>query len=248
MRTNMQKRCAVIPVHGHECQVTELVTRLIVSGFDCVLVDNASAPECADMLDRLTRQNRVFLLRLRVKQDRGRAMLAGMREARQLGYTHALHADASEPYDLDVLPRFIRQSLAAPDAVICGYRVARIPGNFPAPGRSKLVQLATKISTLSLDMKDAACSFRIYPLETVLRLADIVPIGGRASVDVDILVRLHWRRQPMYWLPVRTRGVPERALPGDGWRDSMAAIRTHMRLLTGMLARAPQLLWCRWQG
>jgi len=248
MPTPLQKLCAVIPVQDDDDKLAETVTRLIVAGLDCVLVDNGSTTACADALDRLTRQDRVFLLRLPHKQDKGRAVLAGLREARQFGYTHALHVDIQDRYDLNELPRFARQSAAAPDAVICGYRTSRPSPAARVPRDNSLVRLAVAVSTLSLDIKDATCSFRIYPLAPVLCLATSAHVGSLAAFATDILVRLHWHRQPIYWLSVTPHAKADCAVRKPGWHDKLVTTRTHLRLLIGMLARAPQLLWCRWQG
>lgn len=66
--------------------------------------------------------------------------------------------------------------------------------------------------------------------------------------DTEILVRLHWRQQPMVWLRTSVH------YPADGishfrlWRDNVLISSMHARLFGGMLLRAPKLLWNRWRG
>jgi glycosyltransferase involved in cell wall biosynthesis len=244
----MHRLCAVIPVYDHEHAVTEVVTRLVAGGLDCVLVDDGSSPACADVLTRLARQSRIFLVRLPHNQGKGRAVLAGLREARQLGYTHALQVDADGQHDLSNLETFVRASQTAPDAVICAY--PQYDASVPK-GRlysRYLTHVWVWINTLSLDIRDSMCGFRIYPLAPTLLLADQAHIGSRMDFDTEILVRLHWRKQAMYWLPIKVR------YPTDGvshfrmWRDNVLISRMHARLFFGMLLRAPRLLWNKWQG
>jgi len=61
--------------------------------------------------------------------------------------------------------------------------------------------------------------------------------------DVEVLVRLHWRGQPMRWLDTRV------SYPLDGvshfrmvW-DNVLMVRLQIKLLFGMLLRSPLLLW-----
>ncbi|RYZ28209.1 MAG: glycosyltransferase family 2 protein, partial [Propionibacteriaceae bacterium] len=37
--------------------MTEVVTRLVAGGLDCVLVDDGSSPACAEVLTKLARQS-----------------------------------------------------------------------------------------------------------------------------------------------------------------------------------------------
>jgi hypothetical protein len=200
----MHRLCAVIPVRDQEFTVTDVVTRSIVAGLDCVLVDDGATPACRQVLNRLTHQDRIFLAR-RSPGDDESAVLTGLREARQLGYTHAVHVAADGRHDPDDVPRFIRQSMAAPDALICGYRVSA--SSVPTPGRWRdtLTRLLVALLTLSLDIRDTYCSLRVYPLAPVLRLAGTGGLARRAGFETEVLVRMHWRRQPIYWLPVKTR-------------------------------------------
>jgi hypothetical protein len=87
------------------------------------------------------------------------------------------------------------------------------------------------------------CGFRVYPLAPVLELLNSTKLGSRMDFDVEVLVRLQWRRQPMRWLPTRV------SYPLDGvshfrlvW-DNVLMVRLQVMLLLGMLVRLPLLLW-----
>ena len=104
------------------------------------------------------------------------------------------------------------------------------------------------INSLSLQIRDSMCGFRIYPLPPVLALMDSARIGKRMDFDSDILVRLSWRNQPMRWLPTKVH------YPADGlshfrlFHDNLLISSMHTRLFFGMLMRAPLILWRRWQA
>ncbi|AZD83354.1 Glycosyl transferase [Pseudomonas chlororaphis subsp. aureofaciens] len=244
----MHNPCAVIPVYNHEAAVPTVVDALLASGLPCVLVDDASSPACATVLEQLAEREQVFLVKLAVNQGKGGAVMAGLREASRLGFSHALQVDADGQHDLRDVDNFIATSRTHPEALVCGYPQydASVPkGRFYA---RYLTHVWVWINTLSLQIPDSMCGFRVYPLPPVLALIDSVKIGRRMDFDTDILVRLSWRNQPMRWLPTQVR------YPVDGlshfrlFHDNLLISSMHARLFFGMLLRAPLILWRRWQA
>ena len=97
----MHKPCAVIPVYNHERAVPAVVADLLRAGLPCVLVDDASSPACAEVLQQLATQADIHLVSLPVNQGKGGAVMAGLRAAAQLGFSHALQVDADGQHDDD---------------------------------------------------------------------------------------------------------------------------------------------------
>ncbi|WP_422417969.1 glycosyltransferase family 2 protein [Pseudomonas sp. GZD-222] len=244
----MNKPCAVIPVYNHELAVPAVVAALLAAGLPCVLVDDASSPACAAVLRQLATQEQVFLLPLAVNQGKGGAVMAGLREATRLGFSHALQVDADGQHDLADVRRFLDHSAVHPEALICGYPQfdASVPkGRLYA---RYLTHVWVWINCLSLQIPDSMCGFRVYPLAPTLALIDQVRLGKRMDFDTEILVRLAWRNQPMRWLPTRVH------YPADGlshfrlFHDNLLISKMHAKLFVGMLLRAPMILWRRWQA
>ena len=244
----VHKPCAVIPVYNHEHALPVVVAALHKAGLPCVLVDDASSAACAAVMDQLVQQPDTHLVRLAVNQGKGGAVMAGLREAARLGFSHALQVDADGQHDLSDLPRFIQTSQAAPQALICGY--PQYDESVPK-GRlyaRYLTHVWVWINTLSLSIRDSMCGFRVYPLPATLALIDTVKIGKRMDFDTEVLVRLAWRNQPMHWLPTKVH------YPLDGlshfrlWHDNALISKMHAKLFFGMLLRAPQILWRRWRA
>ncbi|MGH8355113.1 MAG: glycosyltransferase family 2 protein [Pseudomonas sp.] len=244
----MHSPCAVIPVYNHEYALPAVVAALRATGLPCVLVDDASSLACAALMERLAEQESVHLLRLATNQGKGGAVMAGLREASRLGFSHALQVDADGQHDLDDLGTFLEQARRAPEALICGYPQydASVPKG-RLYGRY-LTHVWVWINSLSLRIPDSMCGFRVYPLAPTLALLDSVRLGRRMDFDSEILVRLAWRNQPMHWLPIRVH------YPADGvshfrlWQDNALISAMHAKLFCGMLWRAPAILWRRWRG
>jgi glycosyltransferase involved in cell wall biosynthesis len=242
----MHNPCAIIPVFDHERAVPAVVEAVLAAGLPCVLVDDASSAPCAAVLRQLAGHDGVYLVTLPVNQGKGGAVMAGFREARRLGFTHALQVDADGQHDLAGLALFLDASRQQPAALICGYPHfdASVPkGRLYA---RYLTHFWVWVNSLSLQIKDSMCGFRVYPLAPVLHLINSVELGKRMDFDSEILVRLSWRNQPMHWLPVKVH------YPQDGlshfrlFHDNALISKMHTKLFFGMLGRFPLILWRRW--
>lgn len=235
----------VIPVYDHPATIAAVVAEVRGHGLPCILVDDGSGAECARVLDTLAAADpgNVALVRLPHNQGKGAAMAAGFREAGRRGFTHVLQIDADGQHACADIPVFIAQARRAPAAVIAGCPIydASVP-------RGRLYgRYATHIwvwiNTLSLDIRDSMCGFRVYPLASLLPLLASVRIGRRMDFDSDVIVRLHWRGVAVVNQPTRV------TYPQDGvshfrmWRDNVRISAMHTRLFFGMLLRAPLLLW-----
>ena len=99
------------------------------------------------------------------------------------------------------------------------------------------------VETLSLEIRDSMCGFRVYPLAQTLALADRVRIGRRMDFDTEVAVRLSWRGTPVISVPTRVI-YPENGISNFRlWRDNLAISWMHTRLCAGMLLRLPLLLY-----
>jgi glycosyltransferase involved in cell wall biosynthesis len=242
--------CIVVPVYNHEHAIGAVLAGLLRHETPCLLVDDGSSAACAQVLDALVAAapDHVWLLRLDVNQGKGAAVLSGFTRAAQLGFTHVLQIDADGQHDSGDVPRFLALAQAHPAAVIAGHPVydasvpkARLYGRYAT-------HIWVWINTLSFDIKDTMCGFRVYPLAPVLALAARHRLGARMNFDTDILVRLYWDDLEVVNLATRV------CYPIDGvshfrvWRDNLMISWMHTRLFFGMLQRIPQLLARKWRA
>ncbi len=240
----------VVPVYDHEHAIGTTVERLLPHGVPVLLVDDGSVASCAAVLRELASHHagQVSLLRLDENGGKGAAVIAGMRQAATLGASHVLQIDADGQHDTADVPRFLAESAAHPDAVINGrplydesVPIGRLVGRYAT-------HVWVWINTLSLDIADSMCGFRVYPLAATLALLDREYVGRRMDFDIEIIVRLHWAGVPIRTVPTRV------TYPLDGvshfrlWRDNARISAMHTRLFFGMLWRAPRLLLRRVRG
>lgn len=241
----MHSLCAVIPVFNHEQALVHVVAALRAANLPCILVNDGSSPSCTAVIETVAEQTDCYAVHLLENQGKGGAVMAGLREAQMLGYSHALQVDADGQHNLDDLAPFIACSKLHPHAVICGCPVydASVPkGRLYA---RYLTHVWVWINTLSLQIRDSMCGFRVYPLGSTVTLINQVKVGKRMDFDSEILVRMAWLNQPMHWLPIRVQ-YPENGVSHFRLlRDNLLISKMHAKLFFGMLLRAPQILWRR---
>lgn len=238
------RTCVIIPVYNHGDAVGGVARAANSHGLPVILVDDGSAPECAQVLDRLCDGSNpdFILVRLPKNLGKGGAMMAGLREAHARGYSHALQIDADGQHDTRDIPAFLEQSRQQEQSLICGCPLyddsvpkGRLYGRYAT-------HIWVWINTLSLDIRDSMCGFRIYPLPPVIRLLDEETPGLRMDFDVEILVRLHWRGLPIVNLPTKVHYPQDGISHFHPWRDNLLISRMHALLFAGMLWRLPRLL------
>jgi glycosyltransferase involved in cell wall biosynthesis len=233
----------VIPVYEHGGSVGPVIAAIRVQGLHCLLVDDGSGTACAAQLDALVAADpAVELLRLPTNQGKGAAVQAGLLAARCRGYDHALQIDADGQHALADIPRFLAESRAYPDAAICGRPLF---GHDTPRSRlfwRHLTRFWVCVNTLSRDIPDAMCGFRIYPLLPVTALLREGRLGRRMDFDIEILVRLHWSGLPMRWIDTRIAYPPGGISHFRLWLDNALITRVHTLLFFGMLRQSPRLL------
>lgn len=237
------KLTVVIPVYNHEKPLVKVVAALVGKNIPCVLVNDGSNDQCTQVMRQLAEQPLVHLTELAHNQGKGGAVMAGLREALRLGYSHALQVDADGQHDVNDVQRFMTTAEQHQTSVICGY-----PHYDESVPKGRLyaryiTHVWVWINTLSLSIKDSMCGFRVYPLASTVALLDKVQLGKRMDFDIEILVRLSWDNQPMLWLQTKVHYPEDGVSHFKAGLDNLLISKMHARLFFGMLWRSPRLLW-----
>jgi len=203
--------CAVVPVFDHAAAVGDVIRGLTDAGLACIVVDDGSGTDCARVLDALAvSRPRMTLVRRPCNGGKGAAVSDGLHAALAAGFTHALQVDADGQHDLTDIPRFLAEAAAHPDAVICG----RPDFDASIPRVRFYLRYLTHVlvwlNTLSFDIEDSMCGYRIYPLARMVELLDTEAVGSRMDFDIEVLVRLHWRGARLRWIRTRVRWICRR--------------------------------------
>jgi glycosyltransferase involved in cell wall biosynthesis len=240
--------CVVVPVYDHQAAVGTVVREIIAQNVPCILIDDGSAAPCAAVLDALAAgwPQQIKLIRHARNRGKGAAVLSGMRYAAEAGYSHVVQIDADGQHQVADITRFIEHAATAPNAVIVGR--AKFDGSVPRLryGARYLTHLWVMINTLSRQIQDSMCGFRVYPLAAVMELDRTCRLGERMSFDIEVLVRLYWAGVTIVNLPTPVRYPEDGCSHFRGLLDNYLISRLHATLFFGMLRRLPFLVARRW--
>lgn len=238
--------CVVIPVYNHEHAIGQVVAEVQRQRFACILVNDGSTDTCRQVLESLVSGDQVSLVNLPQNGGKGAAVSAGLREAGRRGFTHAIQIDADGQHDLADLKTFTDSAQQYPDHLISGY--PRYDASIPKSrlyGRY-LTHVWVWINTLSLQIRDSMCGYRVYPLARILPLIDAGTLGQRMDFDPEILVQAHWHGIPMRWIETRVTYPLDGISHFDVWRDNVLISKMHAKLFFLMVWQLPRLLARRW--
>ena len=233
----------VIPVYNHPHYLQDLFEHLDRFNLPIVVVNDGSEHSCSEILKQLAQQfAQIHLVEHATNQGKGQAVITGLRKAQSLGLTHALQMDCDGQHDWHDITQFLEISAIDPQAMVIGQPIfdhsvpkGRLYGRYAT-------HIWVWINSLSFDIKDSMCGFRVYPLTETLKVLDSAKFQLRMGFDSEILVRLKWNDVPFINVPTKVI-YPEHGISHfQLWRDNWGMTKAHTRLFAGMLIRSPKLL------
>ena len=240
------KQGFIVPVYRHGNTVGPLAEKLICFGLPVIIVDDGNDAETKALLAELAaRIPALVLVRLEKNSGKGGAVTAGLKEASRLGLTHVLQIDADGQHDTGRISFFLEESLRQPDKVISGYpEFDETAPRGRVRGR-KISNFWAAIVTLSGELCDVLCGFRVYPVEAAMQIAVNPFVDKRMGFDPEILVRLYWKGVHTVFHPIKVfypqGGISSFHIVKDNVRISLM----FTRLFIGMLIRLPRLAFSR---
>ncbi len=237
------KLALVIPNYNHSAAIAQTLAELATLNLPCYLIDDGSNDETRYLLQSLAEQHDwVTLLQHPYNRGKGAAVMTGLRRAYRDGFTHALQVDADGQHNLSDIPAMLTKAQAKPEALISGkpeydesVPKGRLYGRY-------LTHFWVWVETLSFDIQDSMCGFRVYPLAATERLFSQQALTERMDFDIEILVKLYWQGVEILFHPTKVI-YPENGVSHfQGVADNVRITKLHTRLFFGMLKRLPQLL------
>ena len=239
----MNSYCFIVPVFNHHHKLEKLIGELSKYKYPIFLIDDGSHEQCKTVMTELCKANEKLILHtLDHNQGKGAAVMAGFIQAEKLKISHAIQIDADFQHDINDVEIFVEQAQKNPDALIYG-----IPVYDESVPKSRLysrylTHVWVWINTLSTDIKDSMCGYRLYPLNSTMKLIKSVNIGKRMNFDIEIIVRLKWRNIQLINIP--TKVIYHDDVPSNFrlFKDNVEISKTHAKLFFGMLVRFPLIL------
>ncbi len=235
--------CFVIPNYNHAHGFEKLLSKICELGVPVIVVNDGSDQQTTDLLTTLpSRFEKVTVLHSATNTGKGGAVKKGLLFANQAGFTHALQVDADGQHDLGDAKKFFELSRNNPAAVICGCPVY----DDSVPMVRFLCRYLTHslvwFETLSFNIRDSMCGFRVYPLAETVSVLQKYRIGKRMDFDTEILVKLYWEAVEIQSVPTRVIYPPDGSSHFKMVKDNVLNTLMHFRLVGGMLLRIPNLI------
>jgi len=235
----------VIPVYRHGATLEAVVKGLISFNFPIIVVDDGNDEENRTCISKVAAACPLVTIVSRKKNGgKGRAMFDGIRKAQEMGLTHILQLDSDGQHDIEKAEHFFELSRNNPQAIICGY--PEYDENAPktrVKGR-RFANAWIHLVTMSKDIKDAMIGFRIYPVDSFMKMKKrALYIDNRMGFDIEVLVRQYWQGVPVISEPVKV------FYPSDGisnynyFTDSLRISFVYTRLCINLIFRFPVLIF-----
>jgi len=237
------KQGFLIPVYRHGKTACPLAERLAVAGLPVIMVDDGNDAETKVLLAECAAKTPgITLVNLKRNTGKGGAAIKGFEKAAEMGITHILQIDADGQHDEGKIAFFLEESAKHPDMLICGYpEFDETAPKSRVTGR-KISNFWASIVTLSTELKDVLCGFRVYPVDASLRITQSLFFDKRMGFDPEIMVRLYWNKVYPVFHPLKV------SYPADGVsnfrmvRDNIRISLMFSRLFVGMILRSPLLI------
>nr|ABS59220.1 hypothetical protein [Photobacterium leiognathi] len=234
--------CFLIPCYNHGATVPAVIDALIPYGFPIIVVDDGSELATRKILSEQAKRPNITIVTLPKNQGKGGAVIAGIKQADRLGFSHALQIDADGQHDLAALPKLLEASQAHPEALISGQPIyddsvpkSRLYGRYAT-------HIWVWIETLSFNIKDSMCGFRSYPIRPIVNVINHNKLGLRMDFDTEIMVRFYWDNGDIRFIDTKVIYPEDGISHFDALWDNVKISWMHTKLFFGMLPRIPKLI------
>ncbi|WP_318439394.1 glycosyltransferase family 2 protein [Photobacterium leiognathi] len=234
--------CFLIPCYNHGATVPAVIDALTSYGFPIIVVDDGSELATRKILSEQAKRPNITIVTLPKNQGKGGAVIAGIKQADLLGFSHALQIDADGQHDLAALPKLLEESQAHPEALISGQPIyddsvpkSRLYGRYAT-------HIWVWIETLSFNIKDSMCGFRSYPIRPIVNVINHNQLGLRMDFDTEIMVRFYWDNGDVRFIDTKVIYPEDGISHFDALWDNVKISWMHTKLFFGMLPRIPKLI------
>ncbi|WP_318486251.1 glycosyltransferase family 2 protein [Photobacterium leiognathi] len=234
--------CFLIPCYNHGATVSAVIDALTPYGFPIIVVDDGSELATRKILSEQAKRPNITIVTLPKNQGKGSAVIAGIKQADLLGFSHALQIDADGQHDLAALPKLLEESQAHPEVLISGQPIyddsvpkSRLYGRYAT-------HIWVWIETLSFNIKDSMCGFRSYPIRPIVNVINHNKLGLRMDFDTEIMVRFYWDNGDIRFIDTKVIYPEDGISHFDALWDNVKISWMHTKLFFGMLPRIPKLI------
>lgn len=238
--------CFLIPVYNHAALLEQTIPRFLSFGIPLIIVDDGSNQENKVILKRIAGSSPDIVLISNIQNSgKGVAIKQGIAYCKQHAIDFAFQVDADNQHSLAAVPVFISKSRAEKSKKhsIIGYPV--YDSTVPAIRRDgrKVSNFFVSITTLTPDVRDSLCGFRIYPVAETWKIYRNPFISKRMPIDMELLTRLYWMGVSIRYMPVDVTYPADGSSHYKAFRDTVILSAKHAVLCCEMFFRFPAIVF-----
>lgn len=211
-----------------------------------VVVDGSTDESPALLQDMAQNDDGLRILTLPRNNGKGAAVLHGLQQAKQLGYTHVLTMDSDGQHPATLIPTFMQASQEQPRAMVLGVPIFAADAPRARVYGRKISNFWAQFETLWHGIGDSLYGFRVYPIAPLMRIMQSQHWMRRFDFDPEAAVRMAWAGVPAYNIqaPVRYIDTAQGGVSHFQYlRDNVLLTWMHLRLLAGFIWRLPLLIY-----
>jgi len=239
----------LIPSYNPGKQVLETVRQARAQWTPVWVVVDGSTDGTDLSLQALAREDAgLRVVVLPENRGKGAAVLEGLSQAAQAGFTHALTMDSDGQHPANLIPTFMAASLSRPGALVLGQPVFGPEAPALRVNGRKVSNGWANLETLWMGIGDSLYGFRVYPIAPLTKIMRSNRFMRRFDFDPEAVVRLCWAgvRPINIDAPVRYLSAEEGGVSHFKYlRDNTLLTWMHTRLFLGFVLRLPLLIWRR---
>ncbi len=243
----MNTHLIIIPSYNTGPLLEKTVSEILRYFTPVWVVIDGSTDGSETLLEPLLEQNPDTLKVISLPENigKGAAILTGIRQAQNAGFTHVLTMDADFQHSAESIAEFIEASRNNPEAMILGKPVfAATAPALRVQGR-KISNGWVNLETLNCGIGDSLFGMRVYPVADLMAVMESTLWARRFDFEPEVVVRLAWQGVKAINLdtPVRYLDADEGGVSQFKYlRDNTLLTWMHTRLFFGFLLRLPGLL------
>lgn len=228
---------AIIPHYNHSATVGSVAEQLNQLGLPVLIVDDGSSLEHKAVIEQFPQNEQLSILFCEINGGKGAAFKAGLKQTQKLGFSHAIQVDADGQHNIIDVKKMLEQAEKSPNAIVCGKPIYGKDAPKSRLYGRKITDFWNAINTLSFDIKDGMCGFRIYPIAQIMPILAQEQIGGGMDFDTEILIHSYWQKIPLMWVDTPVKYEKDGISHFRGWADNWLISKMHARLFFRMLKR-----------
>jgi len=196
--------CIIVPTYNNDHALKEVIEGVLQYTDDIIVVNDGSTDRTIEILEQFPVVRKIHIPR---NTGKGWALRQGFNHAIELGYRYSITIDSDGQHFPDDLPLFLELLEQQPDCIILGSREMsreEVPGTSSFGHKFSIFWF--KVET-GIKVLDVQTGFRLYPLNKIKEIKWV--FSKKFEYEVEILVRLAWRKVNIISVPVKVYYAPK---------------------------------------